>query len=210
MTIKTFKHTEKVSQSLIKTNSKKSKAKAKTNSFKPRGQDLSVAIGLLIVGIMFFYFPNYASISTPWSWIFYMMAYVLYFLSLVGTVTGLSKLVKNSEFVKFTGIAFIFGAITFLLHKWSQSSNMFSWFTLLLKLLALSSAIFTTLAISVGLPFIWDVNPETEQKRNLNDRDSEKETPRKSRFEQIVSVVIAVITLLTALVPLLKVWLNLP
>ena len=195
-------------------NEKIEKTPQKSNTTKkekkptPKGHDLMLAIAFWIFGLMFFYFPNYSGITNPWAWIFYVIAYFWYLVSMIGAVLGLTNLTKN-EFVKNAGFGFVFGIIAFLLHKWSEGINIANWASILLKILALPVAMIAVAGFATGIPYLWDPEISSgETKDSSNSRLSKpEEKPAKSLFEQTVSIVVALLSLLTALAPLLKEWL---
>ncbi len=121
----------------------------------PKGHDLMLAIAFWIYGLMFFYFPDYAGISKPWAWIFFVIAYFWYAISIIGAVSGIANLTK-SEFIKNAGYGFAFGIVAFLLYKWSQGVNVPAWASILLKILGLPFAMFGVAGIAIGIPYLWD------------------------------------------------------
>ncbi len=178
-------------------------------SSNPPSLNLSLAGAFLIYGIMLFYFPGYAKISSPWSWIFYFLAYAFLLFSVAGTVVSLSAITK-SEFVRFAGFGLAFGFIAFLLHNWSETQNAAELPAILLKFSALIFAMIGVGGIAMAIPHL-----KNKQSSDITDRaqttgsTAQESKPVKSRFEQFISVIIALLSFMTALVPLIKVWLNL-
>ena len=79
-----------------------------------------------------------------------------------------------------------------------------------MKIVALPLAMGCVLGIAIGLPYLWHRQPQPIDEETPSAIAGAERKSEKSRFEQIVSVVIALLSLATALIPLFKAWLNIP
>lgn len=176
----------------------------------PPSLNLSLAGAFWVCGIMFSYFPQYAGISAPWSWVFILFAYACFLFSIVGAFFSLAA-VKKSKFLEYAGMGAFFGIIGFLLHTWAEKQGSPGWLILTLKLLVLASGILGVSFIATGIPHL--VEPRKSVSAN-QPTTMDVSTPlifsRQPRFEKIISVVIALLSFLTALIPLVKAWLHVP
>lgn len=183
---------------------------ASQSPHNPPSLNLSLAGAFWVCGIMFSYFPQYASISAPWSWIFVLFAYVCFLFSIVGAFFSLAA-VKKSKFLEYAGTGAFFGIIGFLLHTWAEKQGSPSWLILTLKLLVLASGILGVTFIATGIPHLVEPRKSVSATQlTATDVSAPLIFSKQPRFEKIISVIIALLSLLTALVPLLKAWLQIP
>ncbi len=166
--------------------------------------NLSLAGAFWVYGVMLLYFPDYAKVSSPWSWPFILLAYGFFLFSIAGTMFSLSDITR-SEFIRYAGPGLSTFFVAFLLHYWSEWQSLTGWIVFVLKLLALAAAMLTVAFFAMGIPHL--LQKQTSGLTNHAD-DTTVTTVKKSRFEQVASILIAALSLLTALVPLIKAWLN--
>lgn len=173
---------------------------------KPPGQDLAITFTVLVYGIMFHYFPIYAGIIEPWSYVFIVIAYLCYIASLFGAVTGLDQLTK-SEFIKNFGFGFAFIMITFFMHKWSNTISA-HWLALTIKIVMLPIAMIGVVGIFTAFPYLWvPYKKVVTHTGNLNN-NSEKYPKEKTTSELALSLIIAILSFLSALSPIYLRYLN--
>ena len=175
----------------------------------PPGADLGIAAGIAIWGMMLNYFPIYANIPPGWALIFIIPGYICYVVGFLGAAIGLGAIFK-SEFIFPAGIGTFLLVSAYLLHRSTGSSVSAGWTCLLLMKLGV------LILAGLGIMFLLASAPLLFHKVEGQPRDNQTSsestsgttqsghTTAKSKSEQVISLIVAILTLLAALAPILR------
>lgn len=172
------------------------------------GKYLSISAGLVVCGILIYYFPLYAGISGGWVWFFRVPSYILYILGFLGALVGLNEIKKN----KFTGYlagAIFLGGIAYLLH-WITTQFNVPALNLILRIVGLVVICIAALLFFYGLPNLFPSRPKETTSTGGSRSSSKSAFAGKTTFENVVRILVALTSLIAALIPLISKWLGKP
>lgn len=164
---------------------------SKEKKVSPKWSVFFIATWFLVIGIILFYTPEYIGVEGIVQKIIIFGAWIAIIVSLIGSFIELSNILKNEGFA-YLGTSLIFIIPAILLHVY-QSKNL-SRVSLIttLKTIAILLILVGSGILLYGFSFFL----ERESKK------SEANTDKKINIELIVSLIIALLTLATAIIQL--------
>lgn len=185
---------------------KKKKAYLATNieeKIDPKGLGFAAVASLWLWGAMALFTPAYFGFtSSGWSWLLYIIGTVLLLISFGGALIELGNLIKNEAF-SYWGVSLVFLIPALLLFILIQQQILFGGFILISKIAAM-------LLLTIGGPMFFHGISYLFLKEGEKEKTTpiQEETKRKTSLEIVGNILIALFSLTTAIVALVKVILE--
>ena len=146
--------------------------------------------------------PSFFGITSGWSWLFYIAGAILVIFSFVGASIEFSNLIKNEAF-SYWGVSLVFLLPAILLFILIEQQVITSGYVTISKVAAM-------LLFTVGGPMLFHGIPYLfwNRKEKKPTTPIQKETKRKTSLEIVGNVLIALFSLATAVVALVKALLE--
>ena len=175
------------------------------------GEDVSLAAGLSICGALIGYFPLYSGIVAAWAVaLFQVLSYLFFGMGFLGALVGVGKTFQ-SKFFSYAGPAIFFGILAYGLHTWANVSGDIV--ALVLRVIVLLFTCLGVLMLVSGIPHLI-VKTDTEKAATttttVEDKNNNDTKEKTNNIEHVAKIAVAVITLLTAFAPLIKVVFKIP
>jgi hypothetical protein len=175
----------------------------------PPGTDLAVSVVLLVWGLIFSYLPPKSRVPTWFDWSFEILAYVCYGVGLLALVAGINALFR-SRFISYAGTGSLILVAAFYFQNWATGLQADSLALLVLYLFAIVTACLGTLLLAMAVPYLFADKKQGGMSPDGSDSTDQAGSAAqdRSRTENILAVVIAILTFLAALLPILQTWLG--
>lgn len=144
---------------------------------------------------MWAYFPTYAGLEGGWATFFAGGSYFWYIIAAIGALSGLENILKN-EFWRNAAVAAVVGGIAWFVH-WG-SSRVGGPLQLGLKITVLLILMIAVAGFALGVPHLFARNEAGEGLAG--------ESRRRSFRENVVSLIVALLALLTATLQFYAEW----
>ena len=189
-----------------KTTYKKTKAYLATNTIEiinPKGLGFAMVADFWLWGAMVLFIPTYFGfVSLGWHWPFYIIGILFLIVSFMGALFELKDLLRNEAY-SYWGVSLVFLIPAILLFISTQRQIITGVFVFISKIAIMIFAAIGFPMFFQGIPYLfWN---KTEEKEAIVVQESEK---RKTSFEIIGNVLVALFSLATAIVVLVKALLN--
>ena len=183
--------------------------KEKTPS--PPGTDLAIIAWLWICGVLVWFFPTYADLTGAWVWPFRVVSYALYLIALLSTAVGIGKL-RNSQFLIHLGIGAVFLGAAYGLHWWSTSVGT-EWIKVTIRLGSVVLVMIASIMWLSAIPHLFQRPPLAADQQASKDIGAGEQSHgvlvnRGSRTSTAVALIVAVLTVVSAALPLVRWWLT--
>ncbi|MBM7837871.1 glucan phosphoethanolaminetransferase (alkaline phosphatase superfamily) [Alkalihalobacillus xiaoxiensis] len=159
----------------------------------------SIVVTFLLWGILAFYAPIYLDIDREGILLtFRIVGFVLIFMSLIGSLIEISNLIKSEAF-SYWGVSLVFIVPAVLLDFFINHYEVLSSWEFLIR-------IFIIVLFFIGLPFIpvgfvYLLNGGMKENRKITNEE-EKEEQKSRKLQLAISLIVAIISLLTAIIQL--------
>lgn len=180
--------------------SKKSKMK---NKKAPKTSGFFIASWFWVVGVIFFYLPYYyGSVPNYLEIIFSFLGWLSLTISIIGTFIELSKLIKNEGF-SYWGASFVFIVPGIVLQYYISKIESLVLINIIKTIIVLFVLIGSGLFL-YGISYFFKKDTILNRDDNVITTTERKEFKGKQVLQTSVSVLIALITLATAILQLTK------
>lgn len=163
---------------------------------------LAIVADLWLWGAILFYAPNYLGIVGTWRILFNVCGFLAITISFVGALLELSKIWK-SEGLSYWGTSLAFLIPALLLH---MAVRYYALLPLLESIARVSTLILAAIGgalVFQGVPyFFWQPAKEPTEQPSLAEAAEQKVARRRMNFEIAASIMIALLSLATAVVKL--------
>lgn len=173
------------------------KIEEKTKKPAPKWSGFFIASWFWIVGIIFFITPKYIGFSGIGETILVIFGWIALVISFVGALLELSKIYNNEAF-KYVGVSLFFLIPSILMYLYIQNNVITRGWAISIKILTILLVIVGSGILLYGISYFFESSP--------NERsvvEPKRPSSSKTKFEFFSSIIVAILSLTTALLQLL-------
>lgn len=167
-------------------------------------QDIAIATGFWFTGLIFYFFaPGYLEANGFWTRVLEGLSYLSYAIALMGLLLGIERLTKKEVFQS-VGVPVFIGGVGYVIHVAAENAPYF-WMKTALKILVLFLVLMTLMALAMGVGQLFiprERGPIEEGSTTERPAEGKSRTPK----EQLIGVVVAIATLITAVIQFAERW----